>query len=299
MMKKLLLFLILVAVGFGAWVMWGKFKYQTTSKIQPVAGEKAERKVILRFALVSDSENENGLLEKALGQAEGMGVNFVIGLGDWSSVGTKKELEDAKKVFESSKLKYFLTAGDHDLWDSRDKQSLQSSTSSAGLKGEDALTNFNEVFGKSSVVFDREKILFVIVDNSDIYRGISEEDWNLVRGSTLSKAQGTTSNLNPRLTFVFAHKTPFHPQSSHVMGEQSQQVADQAKEFLDLLEKNKVDGFFCGDLHFFAQFKSPGDIVKITTVGAVSGARNFQGPRFAQVTVYDDYSWNVEDVEIR
>jgi len=62
-------------------------------------------------------------------------------------------------------------------------------------------------------------------------------------------------------------------------------------------------------MHFFAQFKTPKQAVKITTIGAVSGQRNFQGPRFGIVTVYDDYSWIVtvyddyswkaEDVEIR
>ena len=68
---------------------------------------------------------------------------------------------------------------------------------------------------------------------------------------------------------------------------------------MDLLEENRVDGFFAGDLHFFAEYKSPNQAVKITTVGAVDNVRNFQGPRFAILTVYDDYSWEVEDVEIR
>ena len=83
------------------------------------------------------------------------------------------------------------------------------------------------------------------------------------------------------------------------MGEQSAQVAKQAKEFLSILEDNNADGFFSGDLHFFAQFNSPSGNVKMTTIGAVNSARNFQGPRFAVVTVFDDYSWEVEDIEIR
>ena len=68
---------------------------------------------------------------------------------------------------------------------------------------------------------------------------------------------------------------------------------------MDLLEQKRVDGFFSGDLHFFARFNSPSQAVKMTTIGAVNSARNFQGPRFAIVTVYSDYSWEVEDVEIR
>ena len=37
----------------------------------------------------------------------------------------------------------------------------------------------------------------------------------------------------------------------------------------------------------------------MTTIGAVASERNFQGPRFGILTVYGDYSWEVENVEIR
>jgi hypothetical protein len=82
------------------------------------------------------------------------------------------------------------------------------------------------------------------------------------------------------------------------MGQDSSEVAIQAKKLLSTLENNNVDGFFSGDMHFFARFSSPGNTVKITTIGAVTSERNFQGPRFAIVRVYSDNSWEVEDVEI-
>ena len=83
------------------------------------------------------------------------------------------------------------------------------------------------------------------------------------------------------------------------MGEGSRQVADQANRLIELIEKNKISGFFSGDLHFFATFNSPSGSVKMTTVGAASSERNFQGPRFAVLTINNDYSWEVEDVEVR
>ncbi len=271
-MKKFILILILIALSVTIGLNWNRNQSESID-----SDELAHKKVLLRFALVSDSENENELLAKALSQAQGSGVNFVIGLGDFSSLGTKDELMAAKKAFDDSKLTYYLTSGDRDLWDSRNQ-------------GEEATTNFRQIFGDPTQIINKEAIQFVIIDNSDIYKGIDE-----------SSLQDVASRLQEesKLKFVFAHKTPFHPQSAHVMGENSPEVAKQAEELLSILENGNVDGFFSGDLHFFAQFNSSSGAVKMTTVGAVNSARNFQGPRFAIVTVYNDYSWEVEDAEIR
>ena len=271
-MKKFLLVLILIILSVAIGLNWNRNQSESILK-----DDSVRKTVLLRFALVSDSANENELLAKALSQAQGAGVNFVIGLGDWSSVGTIEQLTATKAVFDKSGLTYYLTAGDHDLWDSRNRS-------------EEATANFRQIFGEPTKVLDKEGIRFVILYNSDIYKGIDE-----------SSLQEVASRLQEesKLTFVFAHKAPFHPQSAHVMGEQSAQVARQTKEFLSILENNNVDGFFSGDLHFFAQFNSPSGAVKMTTVGAVNKSRNFQGPRFAVVTVYSDYTWEVEDVEIR
>ncbi|KKR50732.1 MAG: hypothetical protein UT84_C0007G0003 [Candidatus Curtissbacteria bacterium GW2011_GWA1_40_16] len=285
MRKILTVIIVLASILFIVWAFFyvkGKVLkhtnvFEPAGGIDRVQGEKTSKTPILRFAMVADSENDNDLLAKALDQAKGSGVNFVIGLGDWSSVGTASELTSARQVFDKSGLTYYLTSGDHDLWDSRNR-------------GEEALTNYKQVFGEPTRQVDTNGVQFVIVDNSDIYKGISTDDWQLLTDALTKQV---------KLRFVFAHKTPYHPQSSHIMGEDSPQVADQAQGFLALLEKSKVAGFFSGDLHFFAQYKSPGGNVKITTVGAINADRNSQGPRFSTVTVYNDYSWDVSDVEIR
>lgn len=237
-----------------------------------------QKRGILSFALVADSENENDLLAKALKQAQGMGINFVVGLGDWTQVGTVSELEAVKKVFDEAKIQYFLTPGDHDLWDSRNRK-------------EEALADYKKVFGEPNAAIVKNNVEIILVDNSDIYKGMSPESWAFLN----SKLQIP----NSKLTFVAAHKTPFHPESSHIMGAETPSVASQAKMFLDILIDSNVSGFFSGDIHFFAQFKSPDGKLPITTVGAIASEKNFQGPRFAVVRVYSDYTWDVEDVEIR
>src|SRR3989344_6076150 len=163
-MKKFALLIILVILSVAVGLNWQGKK----SEKQEEAYQKQQKTAILKFALVADSENENDLLTKALTQAQGMGINFVIGLGDYTNVGTIEELAAAKGVFDDSKLEYKVTAGDHDLWDSRNR-------------GEDAHTNFRQIFGDSSHVFDREGVQFVILDNSDIYRGIAPEDWEILK----------------------------------------------------------------------------------------------------------------------
>lgn len=269
---------ILISLGF----LWFKAMGLSSDKVEERPSQKSP---VLQFALVADSHNDNENLKKALVFAKERNVSFVIGLGDWSDTGTLPELTAAKRVFDQSGLTYYLTAGDHDLWDSRNRQ-------------EEALSNYRNVFGDSSRVLDEKWVKIVLVDNSDTYRGIDESEWSIVN-SELRK--------DSKLTFVMAHKTPFHPQSAHVMGSENKAVADQASRLIELIEENKVDAFFSGDLHFFARFSttggsasggnSPGG-VKITTIGAVSSERNFQGPRFALVSVFEDFSWEVEDVEI-
>ncbi|OGE00747.1 hypothetical protein A2W45_03925 [Candidatus Curtissbacteria bacterium RIFCSPHIGHO2_12_41_11] len=277
-MRKTLLLIILVIISIflGYSLAKSSFKVPNVEKDANQETEKVKR-LVLKFAIVSDSGGENDLLTKALPQAQGKGINFVIGLGDWTTVGTLEQLSVAKQVFDDSKLEYYVTAGDHDLWASRNQDN-------------DPLSNFNQTFGKASHLIEKDRIQIVILDNSDIYKGIPSESWELLFES-LKK--------DVKLRFVMAHKTPFHPDSAHIMGQDAQNVKAQAENLLAILEEGQISGFFSGDMHFFAQFKTPKQAVKITTIGAVASQKNFQGPRFGIVTVYDDYSWKAEDVEIR
>lgn len=272
---------ILVSLGF----LWFRADSGQLPGIRNQEKQVQEKQEILRFAVVTDSENDNENLKKALVSAKSQNVGFVIGLGDWTGLGLVDDLIAAKSVFDESGLEYYVTAGDRDLWASRD----------AGIA---ALNNFNTVFGKATHTIIKNGVEIFILNNSDIYTGISSDDWQELN-SKLKAPALPAGRPNSKLTFVFAHKTPFHPQSAHVMGADSEEVAVQAREFLKLMEDARVDGFFSGDLHFFAQFQSPQNAVKITTIGAVAAERNFQGPRFAIVTVFDDYGWEVEDREIK
>src|SRR3989344_1678303 len=98
-MKKFLLVLILIILSVAIGLNWNRNQSENIDK-----DDSVRKTVLLRFALVSDSETENELLAKALSQAKGAGVNFVIGLGDFTSLGTLEQLTNARYVFDQSEL---------------------------------------------------------------------------------------------------------------------------------------------------------------------------------------------------
>lgn len=250
--------------------------------------------LLFKFALVADSHSENDLLAKALKMAKAETVRFVIGLGDYTQTGTKQELIDAKQVFDKSSLTYFVIPGDHDLWDSRDKERSG------------ATYNFETVFGKPYRSFAEKGVGFILLDNSDNYNGLSKEQMAWLKKELESRrveepkqSQALPLSRSPALTFIFTHEPLYHPESKHIMGRINEELLTQAKELIELFGKNAVKEVFSGDIHFFARFTDPASHVNMTTVGAVASQRNIQPPRLALVSVYEDGSYLVEDVEIK
>lgn len=235
--------------------------------------------VILKFALVADSHNDNNNLTKALSLAKRQGAKFVIGLGDYTNTGTISELEDAKKAFDASGLPYYLASGDHDLWDSRDK-------------GETPSANFSEVFGTPYQSFSDSNIRFVILFNSDNYVGM-----NSTQNQWLKNVLAEDSS-NKKTILVFTHEPLYTPNSDHFMGQDNPEVARQAKELMTQLKVANVGGIFAGDIHAPTQYQSP-DGLSMMTVGAVTTERNVSGPKFAMVDVYSDGGYNIRDLEIK
>ncbi len=237
---------------------------------------KVPGKPLFKFALVADSHNENDYLQKALQQVK---PDFFIGLGDYTEVGTIKELQDAKKEFDKTGIRYFVTAGDHDLWEARNRQLPP-------------YTEFVQVFGKPYQSFNFEKVRFLMIYNSDNYQGLDKDQWQWLQDE-LASSQDT------KLTLAFLHEPIYHPSSAHTMGWVSSNLKDQAEKLTKILKDGGVKEVFSGDIHFFGRYTEPKTGLLMTTIGAVASQRNAQLPRFAVVTIYDDYSYNVEDIEIK
>ena len=82
---------------------------------------------------------------------------------------------------------------------------------------------------------------------------------------------------------VFMHMPLNHPTSVYVMGQDSQPVATQAAQLVKLLVKNKAALVFAGHLHLSSSYEMEG--LKTTITGAITSERNFQSPKFLEISV--------------
>lgn len=240
-------------------------------------------KVVFKFLLVADSHSDNISLNKAITQGKQTypDIQFIIGLGDYTEVGTLDEMRGAKHQFDASNLRYFLVPGDHDLWDSRDKNLSP-------------LNNFRQVFGPSYQSFITNSFKFLLLYNSDNYLGISQEQLEWLDGELERAKEEEIKGI-----FVFVHEPLYHPSSDHFMGRVEKELKNQARDLGRILSKSAVKKVFAGDTHFFSQYEEPETHLSMVTIGAVTTERNPQAPRFAVVTVFEDGSTEVEDVEIK
>lgn len=250
---------------------------QTTNNVAPTNTGK----VAFKFMLMADSHSDNANLKKAIAQAKEKypDLSFIIGLGDYTNVGTIDELKKAKAEFDLSGFRYFLIAGDHDLWDSRDK-------------GNQAAANFKQVFGPLYQSFTFNNFKFLLLDNSDNYAGLGQEQQDWIN-SELEKAEGNMG------IFAFIHEPLYHPSSDRFMGKVEKNLKVEAQSLIYQLKNAGVKKVFSGDIHYFSEYEEPTTKLEMVTVGAVLTERNPQVPRFAIGYVFEDGSIKVEDVEIR
>ncbi len=254
-----------------------------TSKKEDSSTVETNANLVFKFLIMADSHSDNSNLNKALSQATAQfpDLKFIIGLGDYTEVGTIGELKNAKKELDNSSLRYFLIPGDHDLWDCRNRN----------LPPTDC---FREVFGPPYQSFTFENFRFILLNNSDNYVGF---DWE--QSGWITQELERAKAEDPKGTFVFLHEPLYHPSSDHVMGWVENKLKSQAGGLLFQLKEAGVAKIFSGDIHYFSQYLEPKTEIPMMTVGAVTIERNPQAPRFAVVSVFEDGSTEVEDIEIK
>lgn len=246
-----------------------------------IASIETKKQASLKIALIADSHNDSSHLQKALEQAKKLQVDYAVGLGDYTAVGTVKELADAKKIFDQSGVRYFTIPGDHDLWANKSK-------------AETGTKNFESVFGKPYHVLNEHGITQIFMNNANFDAGISAEQMNWLEQALIEA--DTTREGKP--VFVFLHQPIYHPTSSHIMGRLNEAVEQQRISLLELFKKYQVAEVISGDLHFYGRYTDSSSGLSMTTVGAVTNDRNLQKPRFAMLSVFTDGSYEITDIEI-
>ncbi len=234
-----------------------------------------------KFAVLTDSHNDNANLQKALKQSKEAGAQFIIGLGDYSDVGTIEELSNAKREFDAVRLTYYSTVGDHDLWESRDKQLS-------------ATQNFSDTFGATYNSFSYHGDRFILIYNSDNYLGIDGVQLNWLEQELAKIPEEGYQNV-----FVFLSIPLYHPSSDHVMGKIEPKLKNQAEHLISLFKKAEVNLVVAGDTHVYSSYTEPNSLLPMVTSGALTSIRNVQAPRYLLIDVYEDGSYNVQDTEIR
>lgn len=259
----------------------------TLSKLQPSASfipsdnqtVRPSGTVIFSFAVVSDSHNDNEQLEKALSQARESGAKFVVGLGDFSDVGTIEELTAAQRVFEQSGLPFYITSGDHDLWDARNRKV-------------EAVSNFSQVFDTPYSSFGFGNTRFILMFDADNYLGVDE-----TQRKWIEEELGRNQSAKP--IFVLTHSPLYHPSSDRVVGKVDSKLKSQADDLIELFQRFNVSQIFAGDVHFYTSYVEPRSNLRMVTAGAVTSTRNAQAPRFLMVDVYDSGEYYIQDTEIK
>lgn len=235
------------------------------------SNQTTNKKVIDRFAVLSDTHSDSLYTQKAVAQAKKLGATYLVHTGDWTKVGTVEELRAQKAFFDKVGLPYWGVMGDHDRWQSAEK-------------------NFELVFGRRFESFDRNKIHHILIDSSDLTNGLGTEQLNWL--------ENDLAENKDKEILIFMHLPIYHPTSDRTIGDKGGNDLDRQKQstsFLKLIKDKKVIGMFSGDHHLSSSYTEPETSARIFISGAVTRERNLQTPRFSLVEIYEDYSISVKD----
>lgn len=238
---------------------------------------KTSKEVVVKIAVLSDSHDDLDNLQKALEKVKSLGIERFIFLGDYTDYGDEANLKKSKEVVDQIEVEYLSLPGDHDIAETRDD------------------SNFVKVFGKTYGVWEQDGLEFMYFDNS--------KNFTVIDSETIAWFKKNISGVD----FLFLSQPLITSSMSRVMGiiddVKDETVYAQNTELLDMIRKSKVRVIVAGDLHEFSHFVDPSKKgLQHYTVGAVVSqgldTKNLYPPRFAMLEIFDDSSYNIEDVTI-
>jgi predicted phosphodiesterase len=242
---------------------------------------------LLKIALLADSHNSWENLEQAVKQVNQEDFDLVIFLGDLTSLGSPEDFKKGKGILDNLKTPYYIIPGNHDVWWSR-----------KNAKPHDYY--FDEVFKDSPyrskdcpcTCFQEKNLNFILIDNANEQQGIGKSDW-----------QNLESCLQKDLpALVFLHEPIYHPANERVMGQYAAPVATQAARLRQLFCDQKIKLVVAGHLHSFSKYFydcDNGYQLPMIISGALTNERNFQTPRFLQLTIFDNGKFEEKEILLK
>lgn len=253
----------------------GKSKKETNfvpnSHLHPI-----DEEIVLRVALISDTENNWDALSDALDLIKSQDIKYVIHTGDITSFGVKSDLQRVKDMVLERGLELLPVPGDRDIYKS-------------GKKSGDK-ANFQDVYGDAYYTKEVEGIHMLFIDNSNEYGGIDPEQWGFIE-----------ANIDMAY-FVFLHNPIYFTDTlfgSKGMGQYSEYVNEQRKDLLVLVRNSDVVAVFAGDQHLFSEVSDAEDAgLNHYVVGSLSDERNLELPNFAILNIYKNNDYFVEKITL-
>lgn len=209
----------------------------------------------ISFAVISDIHSDYQNLEKVLQKIKTDNMGFIIVAGDLSTIGAISELKKVKDILDKSNITYYVIPGNHDYYKKT------------------KLTNpFMDVFGSDYESFQINKTRFILIDNASSVDQI-QSNW----------IDGQIADCPKLYCLVFAHMPLNHEYLTHIMGEDNEITAQQAKILVKKLVEFKIQKLYAGHIHYLSDYEFEG--LKTRTDGAIFTNKNTTPSRFVEVTV--------------
>lgn len=228
--------------------------------------------VLLKVAVLSDTENDWKNIREALAEINREKVAFIVLLGDATEFGVLEDFQDVKAMLDQTGTQYYVIPGDRDLYASRG-----------------TIEGFKQVFGKNYDFQEVRGIRFLFIDNASEYDGIDSVQMKFI------------SDHIAESDFVFLHN-PIEFDDALLlgrkgMGEFSGEVEKQRVVLLQDIQKSNVKAVFAGDQHRFAEIadKTKEGLTHFI-IGSLRSDRNLDVPQYAILTVYADGDYYVQKV---
>jgi len=182
------------------------------------------------FAVMGDNKNSFKIFSKILKDVDNNHYTFAIDVGDLVYDGEKAKYRIFYNMIKNEQTPFLVAIGNHDIRE-------------AGAE------NYFDIFGKFYYSFDYGNSLFIVLDDAN------ETRIDAVQMKWLEEQL----QRNEQHKFVFLHVPAFDPRpdTNHSLSDKQN-----AQEFINLMEKYKVDAVFASHIHaYFDEVKNNVDYI--------------------------------------